>query len=65
MQRMKMDTEARFDWNDIPILLALARERSMRRAADYLGMDVSTVSRRLAAAEKRLETRLFIRGPRG
>lgn len=61
-----MKTRAsRFDWNDIPILLALAREGRMRLAARSLGLDVSTVSRRLAAAEKQLDARLFVRGPSG
>lgn len=58
-------TAPNFDWNDIPILLALARTGSMRTAARQLGIDTSTVSRRLAAAEKRLHTRLFIRKPEG
>jgi DNA-binding transcriptional LysR family regulator len=54
-----------FDWNDIPILVALARNGSMRTAGRHLGVDTSTISRRLAAAEKALQTRLFIRGPDG
>jgi DNA-binding transcriptional LysR family regulator len=58
-------TKPRLDWNDIPILLALARTGSMRTAARQLAIDTSTVSRRLAAAEKRLQTRLFIRKPEG
>lgn len=54
-----------FDWNDIPILVALARRGSMRTAGRELGVTTSTVSRRLAAAEQALQTRLFIRGPEG
>lgn len=54
-----------FDWNDIPILLALARDGRMRTAGRRLGVDTSTISRRLAAAEQRLQTRLFIRTARG
>ena len=57
--------QAQFDWNDIPILLALARNGSMRMAGRQLGVDTSTVSRRLAAAERALQTRLLIRGPAG
>jgi DNA-binding transcriptional LysR family regulator len=56
---------ARLDWNDIPLLLAVARERQLRAASRLLGVDVSTVSRRLAAAEERLQARLFIRDPEG
>ncbi|MGB0210773.1 LysR family transcriptional regulator [Algiphilus sp.] len=54
-----------FDWNDIPVLLALADTGSMSRAAEALRIDVSTVSRRLTAAEGQLRSRLFIRGPGG
>jgi DNA-binding transcriptional LysR family regulator len=53
------------DWNDIPLLLALARSGSMSAAARSLGIDVSTVSRRVAAAETALQTPLFIRSHRG
>ena len=55
----------RFDWNDIPILVALAHSGSMRTAARHLGVTTSTVSRRLAAAERAIQTRLFVRGPDG
>ncbi len=54
-----------FDWNDIPVLLALARDRRMRAASRRLGLDTSTLSRRLAAAEKALQVRLFVREPGG
>ena len=37
----------------------------MSAAGRALGSDVSTVSRRLAAVEKGLQTRLFIRGSQG
>lgn len=53
------------DWNDIPILLALAREGGMSKASRRLGVNTSTISRRVAAAEARLQARLFIRGPEG
>lgn len=55
----------RFDWNDIPILVALAHSGSMRTAARHLGVTTSTVSRRLAAAERAIQTRLFVRGSDG
>lgn len=54
-----------FDWNDIPLLLKLAETGSMSRAGRLLGLDASTVGRRLAAAEKALAVRLFIRDPGG
>ncbi len=54
-----------FDWNDIPLLLKLADTGSMSQAGRTLGLDASTVSRRVAAAEKALGARLFIREPTG
>lgn len=53
------------DWNDIPLLLKLADTGSMSQAGRMLGLDASTVSRRVAAAEKALKVRLFIRDPTG
>lgn len=50
-----------FDWNDIRLLVALQREGNLRATARYLKVDVSTISRRLSAAEATLQTRLFIR----
>lgn len=51
----------RVDWNDLPLLLAIAREGRLRAASKALGVDSSTVSRRLAAAEERLGAQLFTR----
>jgi DNA-binding transcriptional LysR family regulator len=50
-----------FDWNDIALILALARSGSMSAAGRELGVDGSTISRRIAAAEKALNLRLFSR----
>ncbi|MET0268365.1 MAG: LysR family transcriptional regulator [Duganella sp.] len=54
-----------FDWNDIPLILALARSGSMSATGRQLGLDASTISRRIAAAEKALKLRLFIRDNTG
>lgn len=54
-----------FDWNDIPLLMALGSERRMRAAARRLGVDVSTVSRRLGAIERQLGVKLFFRDAEG
>lgn len=54
-----------FDWNDIPLVLALARSGSMSAAGRQLGVDASTISRRVAAAEKALNLRLFTRATTG
>lgn len=59
-----MSTPA-FDWNDIPLLLALAQAGSMSAASRKLGVETSTISRRVAAAEAALGTRLFIRSNLG
>ncbi len=61
----RMTPEHPLDWNDIPVLLALARNGSMRAAARRLAIDTSTVSRRLSAVERRLQTQLFLRKPEG
>lgn len=50
-----------FDWNDIRLLLVLQREGSLSATARALAVDVSTVSRRLTAAEAVLHTPLFVR----
>ncbi|MGQ0700593.1 MAG: LysR family transcriptional regulator [Panacagrimonas sp.] len=60
-----MSGKPELDWNDIPLVLTLARCGRMREAAREMRVETSTVSRRLTALEKALGTRLFIRGPRG
>lgn len=52
------------DWNDFKIVLALGRGGSVAAAARRLGVDNSTVSRRLAAVEDALAVRLIVRGGR-
>ena len=52
------------DWNDFRIMLALGRAGSVAGAAQLLGIDSSTVSRRLAAAEKAFGAVLIVRGGR-
>jgi len=52
------------DWNDFKIVLALGRGGSVAAAARLLGVDNSTISRRLAAVEDALAMRLIVRGGR-
>jgi DNA-binding transcriptional LysR family regulator len=52
------------DWADFNLVLALARGGSVAGAARILGVDNSTVSRRLAAMEKALGACLVLRGGR-
>ncbi len=54
-----------FDWNDLRYLLAIARTGSLAGAARDLGVEHTTVGRRLAALEATLGARLFLRGPGG
>jgi DNA-binding transcriptional LysR family regulator len=51
------------DWDDFRIALAVARGGSFAEAARLLGVNESTVVRRLAQAEQRLSARLFDRSP--
>ena len=52
------------EWGDFKVLLALGRAGSVAGAARILGVDGSTVSRRLAAAEKAAGAVLIVRGGR-
>lgn len=54
-----------FDWNDLRFLLAAMRSGSLLGAARRLGVNESTVARRLARFESSLGTRLFERSPSG
>src|SRR3954463_10253828 len=53
------------DWNDFRYFLAIARSGSLAGAGRELGVEHTTVGRRLAALETELGTRLFLRGPDG
>lgn len=50
-----------FDWNDMRYFLELARRGKLAAAALRLGVDHTTVSRRIAALEKELGVSLFDR----
>ena len=41
------------DWNDLRFFLAVARGKTLARAAAALGVDQTTVGRRIAALETR------------
>ena len=53
------------NWDDIRYFLTVAREGSVPRAAKRLGVNYTTVVRRIDAFEDRLSTRLFDRLPGG
>jgi DNA-binding transcriptional LysR family regulator len=56
---------AEFDWNDVRAFLAVARSGRLTAAAARLGVDHSTLSRRIAALEHSLKAKLFDRSPAG
>jgi DNA-binding transcriptional LysR family regulator len=53
------------DWNDLNLVLAVCRTGTLSGAAKALGINHSTVFRRINAIEKRLDVRLFDRKPSG
>ena len=52
-------------WDDLRYVLAVRRHGSLARAAKALGLNKSTVSRRIAAIEGELGVALLQRGPNG
>jgi DNA-binding transcriptional LysR family regulator len=59
----RLDDPAR--WDDLKVLLSVLREGSFSGAAQALGVEQSTVSRRIAALEAALQQPLFDRAPGG
>ena len=53
------------DWNDLKLFLAVARIGSIRAAAEELGLNQSTVNRRLEVLEHALKLQLFDATTRG
>lgn len=53
------------DWNDLRYFLAVARGGRLTAAAKHLGVNHSTVERRITALEKALAAKLFERPPTG
>jgi len=52
------------EWSDLKVILAVARARSVAGAARAMGVDQSTVSRRLTALEDSVGASLVVRGQR-
>jgi DNA-binding transcriptional LysR family regulator len=50
--------------NDVPLLVEVARQKSFTKAADALGIGVSTLSRRIKLLEERMGVLLFYRDTR-
>ena len=53
------------DWNHLQDFLAVARTGRLTAGAQRLGVDHTTLSRRIAALEAALKARLFDRSPQG
>lgn len=53
------------DWNDLRVVLALSRAGSLTKAARLLGLDQTTIGRRLSGLEADLGTTLFVRSKAG
>jgi DNA-binding transcriptional LysR family regulator len=53
------------DWNDVRFFLAVARGRTLARAAEALGVDQTTVGRRIASLEGKLGVAVFTRSAAG
>jgi DNA-binding transcriptional LysR family regulator len=59
------DLQNEFSWDDLRVFLALWRARTLSAAASRLGVNPSTVGRRVDALESALRARLFDRTPDG
>lgn len=64
MQRSAPRLE-QLQWDDVRLFLALFRNRTVGQAGQALGVDASTVSRRLVVLERALGAQLFDRGRDG
>jgi DNA-binding transcriptional LysR family regulator len=53
------------DWDDLRYFLAIYRTGTLARAGSELGINATTVGRRLSALEDRVRARLFDRTPEG
>jgi DNA-binding transcriptional LysR family regulator len=62
---MVAESQHDFPWDDVRVFLALLRHRTFRGAAGALGINASTIGRRLDALEGGLGVRLFDRTPDG
>jgi DNA-binding transcriptional LysR family regulator len=54
-----------FEWTDLEIFLAVARAGTLAAAAESLGLDASTIQRRVGKLEAAARTKLFVRSQRG
>lgn len=62
MHKMNSDL---FDWEDLHVFLAVARNGSARKASQALNCHYTSVTRKIAGLESRLDARLFDKSPKG
>jgi DNA-binding transcriptional LysR family regulator len=62
---MVQERSAAISWDDLAAILAVAKARSIRRAAATLGVAHTTLARRIEAAERSLGIVAFVRSARG
>ena len=62
---LEVSVVAELNWSFLEVFLVLYREGSLAAAARQLGVEQSTVSRRLASLEDQVGQILFVRGKRG
>ncbi len=55
----------RFDWDNLRVFLGVARARSALEASHSLGLNQSTISRRLHRLEEDMGSKLFDRNSQG
>ncbi len=65
MQRAIARKRLPIDWDDVRIFGVLCREESLAGGARALGLDKSTVSRRIVTLERALGSKLFVRTHEG
>lgn len=53
------------NWDDVRVFLGVARRNSLTAAGKQLGLDPSTLGRRIARLEENLSSRLFAKTPQG
>lgn len=64
-RRLCDDARVGLDWNDLRFFLAIHRARTLAGASRALGVEHTTVGRRLTAIENALGAKLFVRTPDG
>lgn len=65
MKAQRLHRDQKLEWSDIPFILTVCESGSLAGAARLLGVNHSTVFRRVESAEARLGVRLFERRRRG